>query len=91
MSQTGSVDAQPTDDGSVNLKLTKAEALVLFDWLHRIDAEASSSQLGQIDQAEQRVLWDFTACLERVLPELFRPDYGDVIAVAHLEVRDSAT
>ena len=55
---------------SVSLIFSRSEALVLFEWLHRLeDAGDDLTRVGFQDQAEQRVLWDMSACLERALIE----------------------
>jgi hypothetical protein len=36
MRQSELVDAERRNDGAVHLLLSKAEALVLFEWLHRV-------------------------------------------------------
>jgi hypothetical protein len=71
----------------VSLDLTRAEAIVLFDWLSRFnDAE----QREFVDQAEQRVLWDLEAMLESNLSEPFDPRYAELLAEARAKVRDQA-
>jgi len=76
------VDAEEHNDGAVHLQLSKAEALVLFEWLHRTEHD------GTALAPEQRVLWDMSAVLERVLVEPFDPDYGAIIDQARAEVID---
>jgi len=78
------MDAEQRDDGTVHLHLSKAEALVLFDWLHRTDHDVNAPS------AEQRVLWDMSAVLERALVEPFDPDYASIIDQARAEVTSSA-
>lgn len=51
-------------------------ARVPFEFLHRTDG-----QLPLIDQAEQRVLWDVEAGLERQLP-VFADNYAQRVAAA---------
>ncbi|MFO0899817.1 MAG: hypothetical protein U0836_20495 [Pirellulales bacterium] len=49
------------------LSLTRAEALVLFEWLaSRDDTD------GLTPEPEQTVLWRVEGQLEKLLPELFR-------------------
>jgi hypothetical protein len=71
----------------VTLNLTRDEAVVLFDWLVRFNAD-KGRQFE--DQAEQRVLWDLEASLESTLEEALRPDYAQIVAAARSRVRDSA-
>ncbi len=63
----------------VSLKLTKSEALVLFELLARIDkAEALEFE----HPAEQTVLWGVEAQLEKMLVEPFSPEYKKLLADA---------
>ena len=41
------------------------------------------------DQAEQRVLWDLEAMLEKALVAPLRADYADLLATARERVRDN--
>src|SRR5262245_3498179 len=61
------------------LELTSAEALVLFEWLCRVD---SSRSLPFEDPAEQEVLWRVEARLERVLVETLSSNYSELLAEA---------
>ena len=74
------------DEGDVNLSLTGAEALVLFDWLARSEGDTPAPFL---DQAEQRVLRDMGARLESVLVAPLAADYGAQLAAARATVRDA--
>lgn len=70
----------------MTLDLSPDEALVLFEFLSR-SQETGAFEL--VDQAEQRVLWDVLASLEKALAEPFSPDYGALVAAARARVRDS--
>ena len=70
----------------INLKLTKNESLVLFEFLARFNDE-DRKELFE-DQAEERVLWDIECLLEKQLVEPFRKDYKELIQKARNEVRD---
>jgi hypothetical protein len=72
----------------VTLELTKAEALVFFEWLARIDA---SGALPVEDDAERKVLWELEAQLEKLLTEPLAPDYKQRLAAAREEVRGTAS
>lgn len=71
----------------VSLKLTRAEAVVFFEWLHRFNVK----EVGQDfeDQAEQRVLWDLEATLESTLAEPLDPNYRQILNSARAKVRDN--
>ena len=73
-------------DEEVTLKLSKAEALVLFEWLARTD---SAQALPFEDPSEQQVLWRIECQLEKVLVEPLRPDYAELVAEARREVGES--
>jgi hypothetical protein len=82
-SQTTQNDARP--EGEVIVKLTQAEALVLFEFCSRFIQE---DVLSIEDQAEERVLWNLTAVLEKMLLEPFLPDYSERVAEAREKLRD---
>ncbi|MGD7708307.1 hypothetical protein [Microlunatus sp. Y2014] len=71
----------------VSVGLSRDQALVLFEWLARTGAGDQPASFE--DQAEQRVLWDLEAALEKVLTEPFKSDYRERLEVARSRVRDS--
>jgi hypothetical protein len=73
-------------DKSLNLTISKDEALVLFDFLARFN-ETEQSEVFE-DQAEQKTLWILEGELERQLVEPFNPDYKDIIKEARNKIRD---
>ncbi len=77
----------PTSEGPVKLSLSRSEALVLFEFLSRFSAQKT---LEIQDPAEQRVLWDLQAELERVLSEPLARDYEARLQEARKEVGDEA-
>jgi hypothetical protein len=76
-------DAQ--DQGPVFLHLTRAQALVLFEWLSRADGGGAAPVE---DAAEKHVLWQLEGQLESNLNEPFRSDYKELLAAARKEVRE---
>jgi len=74
------------DQGPVFLCLTRAQAVVLFDWLARVDAAGAAPVE---DPAEQQVLWQLQGQLESLLGEPLGPDYKEAVAAARKEVRES--
>ncbi len=76
---------QPDED-RVTIRLTKEEAIVLFEFLGRFN-ERDRDELFE-DQAEQRVLWDIECILEKRLAEPFRADYPAIVRRAREQVRD---
>lgn len=65
----------------VEIQLTHDEALVLCDWLWKRDEDDALEALIE-HWSEQLVLWRIHALLEKTLPELFDPDYADLLAAA---------
>lgn len=70
----------------INIKLTKEEAIVLFEFLVRINKNHSSEFIE--DQSEQRVLWNIESILEKDLDDTFSDDYQEIIKLAREKVRD---
>jgi integrase len=69
------------------IELTRAEAIVLFDWLHRHeDADTTPG-----DAVEQRALWNLNAVLERTLVEPFQSDYNDIVQAARTHLSDDSS
>lgn len=60
----------------ISLELSHDRALVLFEWLARTGAGEQPAAFE--DQAEQRVLWDLEAVLEKRLVEPFKSDYREL-------------
>jgi hypothetical protein len=67
----------------VLIRLTNAQALVLFEWL------ASLDEAEPID-ATQIVLWKIEGQLESTLVELFAPNYGELLERARANVISNA-
>lgn len=75
-------------EGEVAITFSKAEALVLFEFLARSDENGAFSFE---DTAEQRVVWLLLAQLERDLVEPLRPDYASLLRRARDLVRDASS
>lgn len=73
-------------DKSLNLTISKDEALVLLDFLARFN-ETEQSDVFE-DQAEQKTLWVLESQLEKQLVEPFKLDYKDIIKDARNKIRD---
>lgn len=67
-------------DARILIELTKEEALVLHDWLFRFNESEKVDLI--LNQAEQRILWDMEACLEREVSETFQDNYEALLKVA---------
>ena len=70
---------------SVTIELTSEAALVLYDWLTRFNQQ---EEPACADQAEERVLFDLEAMLEKVLVAPLQSDYAMLVAQARSHVRD---
>lgn len=67
----------------VKIELDEDQALVLFDWLCRLN----DSQAPVVThEAEQRILWDMQSDLESVLVAPFEANYNELLAQARNRV-----
>jgi len=69
----------------IKIELTSDEALVLYDWLTRFNQRADTDLANQ---AEERVLFDLEAMLEKALIAPLQSGYADLLAQARSKVRD---
>lgn len=74
-------------EAATPIELTRAEALVLFDWLGR--HENADSTPG--DAVEQRALWSLNAVLERALVEPFQSNYREIVQAARSHLTDDSS
>lgn len=74
---------ETADDGTVQIRLTRAEALVLFEWIARTD---SAQAIPVEHSAEQHVLWRVEGQLESALVEVLQPDYKRAVDAARAAV-----
>ncbi|WP_421764860.1 hypothetical protein [Ekhidna sp.] len=70
----------------MNIELSNEEALVLFELLSRISN--ADTKLDFVDQAEQRVLWNLEAELEKQLTVPLLTNYKEQLEAARNELRD---
>lgn len=68
----------------MDIELTEDEALVLSDWLYRMD----ELDVAFEDQAERRAVWNLIAVLEKQLVPMLDPRYDQLLAEARDRVRD---
>ena len=73
-------------DNNTSIELTRAEALVIFDWLSR--HEDTGTTPG--DPAEKQALWNLNAVLERTLVEPFQADYNDIVQAARTQLANDS-
>ncbi len=69
----------------VTIELSSSEALVLFEFVSRF---SNDEKLEIVDQAEERVLWNVCASLEKMLVAPFSQNYSNLLAKAREKVRD---
>ncbi len=69
----------------VEIKLTKDEALVLFDFVSRF---SNDDKLSIQDQSEERALWNLTCVLEKQLVEPFSTEWDKIVEAARNRLRD---
>ncbi|MCH9626169.1 MAG: hypothetical protein S4CHLAM123_13620 [Chlamydiales bacterium] len=74
------------ENNRIYLSLSNDEALVFFDWLSRLN-ECENAALFQ-DQAEERILFDLEALLEKTVTIIFENDYGNQLLRAREHIRD---
>jgi hypothetical protein len=70
----------------ITLELTSDAALVLYDWLTRFNQR---DEADFADQAEERVLFDLEALLEKALVAPLQSNYALLVAQARSNVRDA--
>lgn len=68
------------------IELTRAEALVIFDWLNK--HEDNDTTPG--DAPQQRALWNLNCLFERTLVEPFQADYLKLVEAARTHLTDEA-
>jgi hypothetical protein len=74
--------------GVVSLLLSPDESLVLFEWIHRNEDEDNDlATAGVRDEAERRVLWDLSCCLERHQVEPLQATYATQLESARARLR----
>ena len=73
-------------DEKVTIELNGDEALILFDWIKRFNEKESNDFE---DQAEERVLWNLEALLERSLVAPLTSEYKTLLMKARDRMRDS--
>jgi hypothetical protein len=67
----------------MKLELTNDQALVLFEWLSRLD---ESNSVSYEHEADRQVLWSLQGQLEKSLIEPFQPDYKNLVDKARSRI-----
>jgi hypothetical protein len=81
---------ETADGRDVTVSLTKAEALVLFEWLHRNEDREDSYTTDRyeiFDPSDRAALWSLSGALERTLVEPFISNYAELVEAARAELR----
>jgi len=63
----------------IKIELENFEALALIEFLMRFRDE---EELKVKDEAEEQILYDLCAVIEKELPELFDPKYKELVKLA---------
>ena len=71
------------DGTKVVMNLTRAEAIVLVEFLMRFRDEG---RLAIEHETEQQLLWDLCCVVESQLPELFDPQWPSIVEQAAANV-----
>jgi len=66
---------------TVDLQLSRDEALVLFEWIHRVEEDGRFRQVVH-ESAEVVALWKLSGALEKALAEPFDPNFRDLVRAA---------
>ncbi|HQZ25368.1 MAG TPA: hypothetical protein PLD18_08720 [Flavobacterium sp.] len=70
----------------INIKITKNEALVLFDFLSRLNQNDNIDFFE--DKAEKILLWNIEAELEKELEDIFDSNYKLILEKARREIHN---
>lgn len=74
------------EEQEVSLLLSKAEAIVLLEWLINFNNKEHAELFD--DQSEEVVLWTLESILERNLSEILDPNYLEILEQARKAVKD---
>jgi len=69
----------------ISLKLTKDEALILFEFVSRFNENDNKEIFN--DQAEEKIFCVIEGQLEKILVEPFMPNYQNIIQQARSRIR----
>ncbi|MBI3560325.1 MAG: hypothetical protein HY080_01215 [Gammaproteobacteria bacterium] len=75
------------EQDSITVTLSKDEALILFDWISRLNETDHPEVFA--DNAEKLVLFNLEALLEKMLVEPFDANYAQIVADARERIRNS--
>ncbi|WP_405884400.1 hypothetical protein OG747_41000 [Streptomyces sp. NBC_01384] len=75
------------DDTEITIKLTSDEALVLSDWLERVQMTDLSRLVD--DPAAWAPIHKLAGTLDKTLPGIFAADYAERLAAARRRLRET--
>ncbi|UXY25031.1 hypothetical protein N8I84_42145 (plasmid) [Streptomyces cynarae] len=76
------------DNAQITIKLTRDEALVLSDWLERVQMTDLSRLVD--DEAVWAPIHKLAGTLDKALPAIFAADYSERLEAARRRLRPSA-
>lgn len=79
---------ETNDSQTVTFELGQDEALILFEWLSRMEDPDDLNDLSPFEQAALGMRWNVESLLEKELHEPFAPDYDDQLEAAIESVPD---
>ena len=74
-----------TSEEVIEIRLSKSEALILFDWLARFN----EGRIPETDAVEKQVLCNLEATFESLLVEPFANNYLELLALAKARNRQA--
>ena len=74
-------------DDKMTIEMTRADAVVLFELLSR-ETDRAVEKIDLNDSSELHALWRLEGRLEKALPEIFSPDYADILDAARERLRN---
>ena len=78
------MEANEQNDKSISFNLTRSESLVFFEWIARFTAEENAKYFSHA--SEEQLLFNFEACLEKILIEPFEDNYLELVSDAQERV-----
>lgn len=76
-------------DDDLSIKLTRDQAFVLSDWLHRMMGTPAFDSLVNEERAAWSPLYAIAGTLDKSLVEIFMPDYSGRLQEARERLLDS--
>lgn len=71
---------------TIRVGFSEEEAIVLLEWLSHFNEQKHESLFQ--DQAEERVLFDLEAKLEKLVTATFEESYKEILSEARQRIRD---